>query len=130
MPDREGAEILSDLVRGAIPLNPAPSGQYVTHEEFVATIRTVEQKIENASLRTKQWVMGGVLAVILSFGGGYMSLVNKLDRLTEALPTITQRQNTRWPWVQQLQQRELMQDEALKKLDKSYQPLPYEAPPQ
>jgi hypothetical protein len=131
-PNKESSsgEIMSDLIRGAIPLNPSPGGSYVTHDEFLATVRTIEQKIENASLRTKQWVMGGCLAVILSFGGGYMSLVNKIDRLTEALPEIAKVQEERGPWIQRQEQRDAMQDEVLRKLDKSYQPLPYSVPPQ
>lgn len=129
MPDTEGADIMRDLLQGAIPVNPHPS-QFVTHAEFAATVSSLESKIENSSLKTKQWVLAGCVAILLSGGSGYVSLVSKLDRLSQALPTITERQNTRWPWVQQMQQRELMQDESLKKLDKDYQPLPYQAPPQ
>jgi hypothetical protein len=101
----------------------------ITRDEFVATVRTIESKIENASLRQKQWVLTGCLAILISFGGGYISLVSKIDRLTDALPLITQKQTDGEPWMQRQDQRDLMQDEVLKKLDKNYQPLPYQAPP-
>lgn len=127
----ESEEIVRDLLHAAIPLNPTTShGQYVTREEFIATVQTIESKIENASLRTKQWVLAGCVAILVSGGGGYISLVNRLDRLTEALPVIAERQNNRWPWVQQQQQRDIMQDEVLKKLDRNYVPMPYDPPPQ
>lgn len=122
-------EILGDLLKGAIPVNPTHA-EYVTRGEFTAKVETLESKITSEALRTKLWVALGCLSIIIAGIGGYVSLVSKLDRLNEALPIITERQNNRWPWVQQLQQRELMQDEALKKLDKTYQPLPYQAPPQ
>lgn len=129
MADDTSGEIVRDLLAHAIPVNPQHSAQFVTRDEFAAKFNLLESKIENASLRQKQWVLTGCLAILISFGGGYVSLVSKLDRLTQALPTITERQNTRWPWVQQQQQRDLMQDEVLKKLDRNYQPLPYQAPP-
>lgn len=128
-PDGERSQIISDLLQGAIPVNAQPN-QFVTHAEFAAVVGALETKIENSGLKTKQWVLGGCVAILIAGGSGYASLVSKIDRLTQALPVITERQNTRWPWVQQMQQRELMQDESLKKLDKDYQPLPYQAPPQ
>jgi hypothetical protein len=128
-PNGERADIVRDLLQHAIPVNSAAGQSFVTRDEFVATVKTIESKIENSSLRTKQWVLAGCVAILVSGGSGYVSLVSKLDRLTQALPAITERQNTRWPWVQQQQQRDLMQDEVLKKLDRNYQPLPYQAPP-
>lgn len=126
----EKDEIVRELLHQAIPLNPSPGSPYVTHAEFQATVKIIESKIENASLKTKQWVLVGVLSILISFGGGYVSLMNKLDRLSQALPLIAEKQNTRWPWVQGQQQRDIMQDEVLKKLDPRYDPLPYEPAPQ
>lgn len=123
-----GSEILRDLIQHAIPVNA--QGGFVTREEFVATVKTIESKIENASLRQKQWVLSGCLAILLSFGGGYMSLVSKLDRLAQALPPLIQKSDARAPWIQRQEERDSMQDEVLRKLDKSYQPLPYQVPPQ
>lgn len=127
----EEAEIVRDLLTHAIPLNPSVSqGNFVTREEFVATVKTIESKIEIAALRQKQWVLTGCLAILISFGGGYVSLVSKLDRLTQALPILTQRQESQVPWLQRQEQRDTLQDEVLKRLDKNYQPMPYQPPPQ
>lgn len=130
MADRESVEILGDLLKGAIPVNPAPGGKFATHEELDATIHALEAKIELAAARQKNWVLGGVIATIMVFGGGYVSLVSKLDRLTETLPVISKIQQDRGPWIQRQEQHDTMQDQALQKLDNSYQPLPYEVPPQ
>lgn len=128
MAENEGAEIVRDLLQHAIPVNSTAG--FVTRDEFVATVRTIEQKIENAALKQKQWVLTGCLAILISFGGGYVSLVSKLDRLSQALPDIAQKSDARGPWIQRQEQRDTMQDEVLKKLDKDYQPLPYQPPPQ
>lgn len=126
--DSERKEIIHDLLSGAIPVNPQSQGGYVSREEFMATVRTIESKIENASLRQKQWVLTGCIAILVSFGGGYISLVNKLDRLTEALPGILQKQTSIDPWIARQQQHDFMQDEALKRLDKNYQPIQQTTP--
>lgn len=126
----ESSEILRDLLANAIPVNPTTQGQFVSREEFMATVKTIEQKIENAALKTKAWVLSGCVAILISFGSGYISLNNKLNRLTEALPQITTIQQGRAPWIQRQEQRDAMQDDVLKKLDKNYQPLPYEPAPQ
>lgn len=126
----ESSEILRDLLANAIPVNPTTQGQFVSREEFMATVKTIEQKIENAALKTKAWVLSGCVAILISFGSGYISLNNKLNRLTEALPQIATIQSGRAPWIQRQEQRDAMQDDVLKKLDKNYQPLPYEPAPQ
>lgn len=130
MSEHESSEIVRDLLQHAIPVNPTSGAHYVTRDEFMATVKTIESKIENASLKQKQWVLSGCLAILLAFGGGYISIVSKLDNLSEAMPVVAERQNSRWPWVQRQEQRDIMQDEILKKLDRTYQPLPYEPPPQ
>lgn len=130
-PDRdERAEITRELLQGAIPLNPANPPHYVTREEFFATVTAIEAKIEVASSRQKIWVLSGCVAILISFGGGYVSLVSKIDRLTDALPAIAAKQDARAPWIQRQEQRDAMQDQALQKLDPKYQPLPYQEPPQ
>jgi hypothetical protein len=70
---------------------------FVTHEEMNEKISHLETKIEREGLRTKLWVVMGCLSLFVGGGGAYVSLVAKLDRLTEALPAIVQRQNTRNP---------------------------------
>ncbi len=125
----EGSQIVKDLLAGAIPVNPVGGNHYVTRDEFIATVTAIESKIETASAKTKLWFLGGCLSLLFAGGSGFVSVSNKLDRLSQSMPSVVERQNTRWPWVVQQQQRDLMQDETLKKLDKNYQPLPWQAPP-
>jgi hypothetical protein len=130
MTDDTQQQIIKDLLTNAIPVNPSPSGHhYVTHSEFQATVEAIESKIENSSLKTMQWVLAGCLAILVSGGSGYVSLVNKLDRLEQSLPVLAEISDARTPWIQRQEQRDTMQDEALKKLDKQYQPFPYQPPP-
>jgi hypothetical protein len=129
-PNNESSEIVRDLLTHAIPVSPQSTSSFVTHEEFKATIKTIETRIELAATKQRQWVLSGVIAILLGGVSGYVSLVNKLDRLGEALPKIAQVQDGRAPWIQRQEQRDSLQDQSLKKLDKSYQPLPYSPPPQ
>jgi hypothetical protein len=126
----EQLSILGPLLDRAIPLAPTGGGTYVTREEFDAALNMIESKIENSSLRQRNWVLAGCIAVMLAFGGGYISLMSKLDRLTDALPTLAAKTDARGPWIQRQERRDTMQDEALRKLDREYQPLPYQEPPQ
>lgn len=130
MLDPDQREIVSDLLRGAVPVNPVSPTAYITREEFESKVSTIEAKIENEALKTKLWVMAGVLAIITSFGGGYVSLVSRIDRITEALPEITKVQDGRREWIQRQDLRDSHQDEALRKLDRSYQGIPFEPSPQ
>lgn len=125
----EQLAMLGSLLDRAIPLAPV-SGNYITREEFETALETIESKIENSNLRSRNWVLLGCLIVITTFGGGYVSLVSKIDRLNEQLPVLAQIQEQRAPWIQRQERRDQMQDEALRELDKSYQPLPYSEPPQ
>lgn len=121
-------ELLGDLLRGAIPVNPSPI--YVTREEFDAKLGHLETKIEREGLRTKMWVLSGVVAIIMSFGGGYVSIISKIDRIAETLPTMTRIQDGRRDWIQIQDRRDLRQDETLRELQPEYEPIPYGPSPQ
>ena len=66
----------------------AASGDYVTQSQLAAALGHIETKISNSELRQRNWVLAGCLAIIITFGGGYMSLVSKIDRLTDAMPQL------------------------------------------
>jgi hypothetical protein len=121
----ERQQRLADNLHRAWPI----VGEYVTHAEFAAKMGEVETKIDNASLRQRNWVLGGCLGIILAFGSGYISLVSKLDRLTDALPILAATQEHRGPWIQRQEQRDDRQDQALHKLAPDYSGLPYVEPP-
>lgn len=132
MPERDDEErrIIGDLVRGSMPFGHEP---YVTHEQMGRALQDLEKRIEvrleNAMLRTRNWVLGGVLATALLFGGGFITLVNKIDRMSELLPKIAAIQESRGDWMQTQGQRDAVQDRALQKLDEDYEPVPFETVP-
>ena len=84
-----------------------------------------ETKITLSESRQRNWVLGGCLAVIVTFGGGYVSMATKLDRLNEAMPIINQILEGRNRWMQHDNRRDNRQDEKLKALDPAYEPIPY-----
>lgn len=99
--------------------------EYVTRIELADALRLVETKIVNSELRQRNWVLGGCLAIILAFGGGYMSLVAKLDRLTEAMPVTNSVLDGRKQWMLRKDQRDDRQDRALETVTNTYEPMPY-----
>lgn len=103
---------------------PIGSG-YVTRTELAQNLERLETKIVNSELRLQKWVLGGCIAIILSFGGGYVSLVSKLDRLSEALPVVTEILEGRRVWMQRQDQRDDQQDRALQGISPRYHAMPY-----
>lgn len=126
------AELIRDLLAHAIPVSPPTphTENFVTRDEFEGAIRHVEIKIENAALKQKLWVLSGVIAIMLTFGGGYVSLVSKLDRLNENMPPLVTKLEARGTWMQRQEQRDALQDGALRKIDDKYVPMPYVPLPQ
>ena len=102
---------------------------YVTRIELADKVQHLETKIDNSILRQRNWVLGGCLAIILAFGGGYMSLVDKLDRINEALPAITQILEERRLWILHKDRRDDGQDGAIKTVVPGYQIPPPVDPP-
>ncbi len=102
---------------------------YVTRIELADAMRLVETKITNSELRQRNWVLGGCLAIIITFGGGYMSLVAKLDNLNQAMPVVNNVLDGRRSWMLRKDQMDAQQDGALKAVAPGYQPLPYAEPP-
>lgn len=132
MPERDDEErrIIGDIVRGSLPFGHEP---YVTHEQMGRALgdleKRIEVRLENAMLRTRNWVLGGVLATAILFGGGFITLVNKIDRMSELLPRIAAIQENRGNWMQTQGQRDAVQDRTLQKLDEEYEPVPFETVP-
>lgn len=117
--DEEQAKIIRELLHGAIPLNP-PTGDYVTRSELNIQISHIETKISQEGLRTKLWVMAGVLSLMVATGTSYVSLVSRIDRLVEKMPEVTQTLNERGQWMQQKDMRDAEQDISLRKLDPDF----------
>ena len=122
---QENRAALADTLRRAY----SDSGDYVTQSQLAAALGHIETKISNSELRQRNWVLAGCLAIIITFGGGYMSLVSKLDRLTEAMPQIITTLDGRRSWMLHKDQRDSEQDGAIHSVAPKYVPAPYMEPP-
>ena len=122
---QENRAALADTLRRAY----SASGDYVTQSQLSAALGHIETKISNSELRQRNWVLAGCLAIIVTFGGGYMSLVSKLDRLTEVMPQIVTALDGRKSWILRKDVRDDKQDGAIKIAVPSYIPAPYMEPP-
>ena len=128
--DKEQLDIIHDLIRDAIPVSPQPDRSFVSREEFTTTISLIEEKIENSNLRNRNWVLGGCVAILIAGVAGWGSLVSRLDGLGKSMPALEVKMEERAAWMQRVEQRNVLQDEALRKLDPNYHPLPYKELPQ
>ena len=104
-------------------------GGYVTQNQLTSMVSSIETKIQNSELRQRNWVLAGCIAIILTFGGGYMSLVAKLDNLSQSMPAMEVSMEGRRGWMMRKDQQDSRRDESLLKLDKTYQPMPYQETP-
>ncbi len=138
MPDKDEAESVKALLNQAFPM---PDGGSVSHADLqqLATVfntklesleTTLRLKIKNSELLQRNWILTGCIATMLVFGGGYISIVSKLDRLTDALPAMQIVMEQRRQWMQRQEQRDDRQDRSLQQLDTSYEAMPYVEPPQ
>ena len=127
-PNHAARKDTGDALRFAYPMERA-MGEYVTRIELADAMKLVEAKLITSELRQRNWVLGGCLAIILAFGGGYVSLVDKLDRLNEAMPLVNNVLEARHSWMLRKDQVDAHQDTALGGLDKKYIAPPYVEPP-
>lgn len=94
-------------------------------DKLVAMELLMSLKIKNSEVSQRNWILTGCIAIMLVFGGGYISVVSKLDRLMEQLPITQQTLDSRRHWMQRQEQRDGRQDLKLKQLDNQYDPMPY-----
>ncbi len=108
---------------------PTDPPLFVTHAEYLAGMKLIDVQIANAELKMRNWVLAGLIAILIMGVGGYVSIVTKLDRLVEALPGVDRVLEGRRPWMLRKDERDGQQDHALKSLLPDYQPAPYVEPP-
>ena len=120
-----GRDDISQRLHEAFPLG----GDYVTRPELAMIVEAIETKITLSESRQRNWVLGGCLAIIVAYGGGYVSLVSKLDRLNEAMPVVNSVLDGRRSWMLRKDQRDSEQDRALESIAPTYIPQPYVEPP-
>lgn len=129
-------ESMGKLLAGAFP----PDKGYVTRAEFVTALENIEERmvsseaqmmlrLKNSEVTQRNWILSGCLAIIVAFGSGYISIVTRLDQLSNTLPGIQLVLEDRRIWAERQDQRDNIQDTKLKQLDKTYEPLPYRESP-
>lgn len=127
--DDTDAGSVSSLLRAAIPGPTESTAEFVTRLELQLALQHIETKIANSELKMRNWVLAGCLGIILAFGGGYFSLVAKIDRLTEAMPVVDKILDGRRSWMLRKDQTDQVQDRALERAVPEYQAPPYVEPP-
>ena len=90
---------------------------------------TIGTRFENSELKMRNWVMSGMIASAIMFGGGFISLYTKLDRAAEQTGEITSALDSRRAWIDETDERDRRQDAAIEKVLPTYTPLPFEARP-
>lgn len=131
-PPSDDADSVGRLLRTAVPL-PEDSDGYITRAEFVRELthfeKTIDQSLQLEVTKVQRWIFGGVLAFLVTFGGGgvaaYTSIITKLSSV-EVIAKETTRANDRLDnrsqWIVAKDHRDQGQDEALRRLDPSYRP--------
>ena len=117
--NEEQVKLIRELLQGAIPVNP-PAGDFVTRTELNMQISHLETKISQEGLRTKLWVMAGVLSLMVATGTSYVSLVSRIDRLVERMPEVTDTLSKNGTWMQKKDVRDAEQDQSLRRLDPQF----------
>lgn len=122
----EEMEAIAAPLRQAWPLG---GHDFVTHMELDRTVVGLRLEIQLETAKLQRWILGAALGIVVAFGGGYVSLVSKIDRLTEALPVLISTQEGRRTWNMHQDQRLDRQDDALRQIKPGYESVPYKEPP-
>lgn len=106
---------------------------FVTRDELAREMASLESrletKIENAILQMRNWVLTGIIATTLIFGGGFIAMMSKFDRVSEAVTDMAASLDTRRQWIAESDERDRTQDDALRSLKPGYRPVPFETVP-
>ena len=102
---------------------------HVSREELMSKLQTLELKIRSSELAQRGWILTGCLAIVVTFGSGYVSLISKIDMITQTLPVLVAVQDGRRGWIVRKDRQDAHQDSSLQKVDKDYHPIdPGETP--
>lgn len=104
---------------------------FITRAEFQRDMEKLEQRLEvrleNAMLKTRNWVLGGIIVSGMIFGGGFLTLMSRFDRTADAVIEMQSTLDTRRNWSDENDERDRQQDGAIKELKPDYEPRPFEA---
>lgn len=103
---------------------------FITRAEFGRDMEKLEQRLEirleNAMLKTRNWVLGGIIASSVLFGGGFLSMMSRFDRTAEAVLGMQRTLETGRDWIDESDARDRRQDEAIEELKPDYEAAPFE----
>lgn len=128
----EKSDAAGEALRSAYPppLQPTDLNNYVTRIELSSTVKTLETKIEVVELKQRNWVLGGCVALLLAFGGGWVTLFAKVDGLGATSARTLDLMDKRAIFMERQEEANRRQDQALQRIDGNYQGLPYREPPE
>ena len=96
---------------------------HVSREELMSKLQTLELKIRSSELAQRGWILTGCLAIVVTFGSGYVSLMSKIDMITQTLPIVKITLDERGDWIMRKDRQDIQQDQSLGRLDKNYHPV-------
>ena len=102
-----------------------PANDFISRHEFVAALQAVESRIDNSELKLQKWMLSGIIAIMLTFGGGFLQIAAKLDRLGDTFAILDGRRQ----WMARKDQQDQIQDEALRQVKPDYVSPPFVPPP-
>lgn len=137
--DPEDKDSVARLLRAGLPL-PDDHDAFITRAEFIRELghfeKSFDTRMQLEVTKIQKWIFGGILAFILTVGGGgvaaYVSIITKLERIGE-IATSAERANSRLDerrrWTVSQEQRDTAQDEELRRISPNYKPpVPVEIP--
>lgn len=121
------------LLRTALPL-PEDHDQFITRAEFVRELghfeKSFDQRMQLEVTKIQKWIFGGILAFILTVGGGgiaaYTSIITKLssvETIAKEAARANERLDNRRKWTVSQEQRDQAQDDELRRLSPNYRPI-------
>lgn len=107
--------------------------EFVTRAEFKSELASLETRLdlrlENSMLKTRNWVLGGIIASSVMFGGGFLALITQFNRTADAVISMQDALETRRDWIDESDARDRHQDDALREVNPDYVPQPFEVRP-
>lgn len=126
-------EDLQKLLQQAFP-DPSDAG-FVTRGELKDLMEIVEKRtadklfatelqlrleIKNSEMSQKNWILSGVIAMMISGGAGYMALRMQLDRLETSLPRVESTLLEQIGWMKSQERRDDHQDQGIRQANPKY----------
>ena len=112
------SERVGEMLKAAYPL--PDNSLFVTRDELDRRIDHVETKIEVGQLKVRNWIMAGALAILLTYGGGFVTLLVKLDQVATTPEVLAGRGR----WMADVEMHEALQDREIQRHLPGYTPPP------